>query len=72
MFERMDIAEKVYKVGTPSKTTTRADTKRASRGRKRKGRDSAFQTNPKKGHAGNRKKNHAGHTRDRPTGDKKS
>ena len=70
MFKCMEIAEKVYKRGTSSKSTIRADSNRASHVRKRKGGEPAYPTNPEKGRAGKRKKTHAGHPSDRRTGDK--
>ena len=71
MFERIEIAEQVYEVGNTSKNTKRVEADRASHGRKRKGGESAFPTNPKKGRTGKCKTNHAGRMSNRPTGAKK-
>ena len=70
MFKRMEIEDKVYKGGTPSKTITRADANCASYVRKHKGGEDALTTNPKKGRDGKWKNNHAGYPSDRPIGDK--
>ena len=64
MFERMEIAEQVYKWGTPSKTNIREHANRAIIGRKLKVWEAAFPTNPDKGRTRKCKKNHAGHLRD--------
>ena len=66
----MEVVEKVYKVGTPSKTPIRADSNRASHGRKLKVVEAASTTNPKKGHAGKRKTKIAVYLIDQPTGGK--
>ena len=70
MLKHMEIAEQVYKGVTPSKTTTRAYAKSSNRGRKCKGGEDAYPTNPRKGRAGKFKKNYAGHSSDQTTGDK--
>ena len=66
----MEISDQVYKGGTPSKTTTRADDDRFRHVRKLKGSETSSPTNPKKGRDGNRKNNYAGHMSDNPTGEK--
>ena len=71
MFERMDIAEQVYKGVTPLKTTTRADVNRGSNGRKGNGLESASPTNidkvPTENHKGGKS-----HPRYFPTWEKNS
>ena len=69
MFERMDIAEKVYEGVTPSKTTTREESYHASHVRKCKGGEATSPTNPEKGCTGKRKKNHEVHSSDLMTGE---
>ena len=68
--ERMEVAEKIYEGGNTSKTPIRADAKRASHGRKRKGGESASPTNPGTGRAGKRKKTNTVHPSNRLTGGK--
>ena len=67
MFKQMEVAEKVYEGGTPSKTSIGVDSNRASHGRKRRGGESNSPTNPEKGRVGKRKSKNAGHPSDRPT-----
>ena len=61
----MEVAKKSYEGGTTSKTTIREDSKRASHGRKRKGREAASPTKPETGCVGNRKTKKADHPIDR-------
>ena len=56
MFERMDIAEQVYKGGNISKTSNKAEAERASHSRKLKGVESASPTKPENFHAVKRNK----------------
>ena len=67
LFEIMETAEKIYKGGNTSKTTTRADANRASYGRKRKGGEDALPNKPETGCSGKREKKSVGHPSDRPT-----
>ena len=67
----MEITEQVYEGVTPSKSTARADTNRASHSRERKGGEDAWPTKLDKGRTGKRKKIYAGNQSDIPTGDKK-
>ena len=65
------MAGKVYKVVTPSKTSTdRADSNRASHGRKREGVRDNSPTNSENSCASKCKKNYAVHKSDRTNGDK--
>ena len=66
----MKITEAIYVGGSPSKNNQRAESDRASFGRKQKGGGSASPSNPENGLAGKRKGNDAGHTSDAPTGEK--
>ena len=70
MTKHMEIAEQVYKRGTPYKITTESYANRASNVSKRKGREAASTTYTEKGRDVKFKKNHAGHLSDCPTGDK--
>ena len=70
MFERMEIAETIYKGGSPSKNNQRAESDRASFVRKKKRGGSASPSNPEKGQAGKHKKKYSGHPSDAPTGAK--
>ena len=72
MFERIEIAEAIYKGGSPSKNNQWEEYDRASSGRKKIGRASASPSNPKQGRAGNRNRSDAGHPRDDMTGAKKT
>ena len=64
IFERMEIAEQVYKGGNAYKNTNREEANHVSHERKRKEGEAYSPTNPEKGCAGKRKKNNAGHPRD--------
>ena len=55
MFDRMEVAEKFHKGGTPSKTPTRSEANRDGHVRKRNGGEAASSTNPEKGRADKRK-----------------
>ena len=55
MFEQIKIAEQVYERETTSKAIKMSDANRDSRVSKRKGRESALPTNPKKGRTDNLK-----------------
>ena len=55
MFERTEIAGKVYKLGTTYTTNNREEANRASHVRKCKEGESTSPTNPGKGHAGKRR-----------------
>ena len=57
MFERMVIAEQVFKCGNISKNTNRAEANHESRERKHKVGEAASPINPEKGRAGKRKTN---------------
>ena len=70
MFERMEIAEAIYKGGAPSKNIQQTEANRAIFCRKQKGGGSALPSNPKKVCAGKRKRNDAGHPSDATTGAK--
>ena len=70
VFERMEIAEQVYKGVTPSKTPTRAEANRGGHTRKLKGGEATSPTNPEKGCTGKRKTKNAGNLSDAPTRDK--
>ena len=72
MLERMEVAEEVYKGGTPSKIPTREEANRCGHVRKLKGGKSAFPTNPKKIRANKYKKQNSGHPIDAPTRAKKT
>ena len=72
MFERMEIAELIYKGGSPSKNTQRAEDERASSGRNKKGRAYASPSKPEQGRTSKRKRINAGHPRYDPTGAKKT
>ena len=72
MFEIMDAAGKIYEGLTPYKTPIRADSKRASHGRKPNRGESALPTNPEKGRSSKHKTRNAGHPSDCPTGGKNS
>ena len=61
MFKQMEVAEKVYEGGIPSKTSIRVDVNRASHGRKRKGGEATSPNNPEKSRVGKRKTKNAGH-----------
>ena len=61
MFELIEVREKVYKGGTPSKIPIRVDVNRASNGRKLKRGEAALPTNPEKGRAGKRRTKKSGH-----------
>ena len=52
LFERIEVAEKIYKSGNTSKNPIREDTNWASHGRNRKGGKTASPTNPETGGAG--------------------
>ena len=56
MFEPTKISDQVYGLGTPCKTTSRADANSASHVRKRKLGESALSNNPDNGCTGNHKK----------------
>ena len=56
MFDRMKIAEQVYKGGTPSKTPTREESNNDGHVRKLKGGEDASPTNPNKVRASKLKK----------------
>ena len=68
LFERMEIAEKIYEGRNTPKTPTREDSNRASLDRKKKLGEAASPNNPKMGHSGKCKTKNAGHPSDRPTG----
>ena len=68
IFETVKISKQVYKGGTTSKTTIRADANRSSHGKK--GGESASPTNLNKGRAVKIKKKHAGHMSSCTTGEK--
>ena len=70
MLEHMEIAEQVYKCGNNSKNTNRAETNRASYGKKHKRGEFASPNNTKKGHAVNPKSNYTVHPSDQPKGTK--
>ena len=70
LFEIMEVTEKIYKYGNTPKNPPRADSNRASHGRKQKGGEAASPTNSETGRAGKRKTRNAGHRSDRMTGGK--
>ena len=70
MFERMKIAEAIYKGVAPSKNTQRVEADRTSSGRNKNGGSSASPSKPEQGRAGKRKIINAGHPIDEPTGAK--
>ena len=72
MFERMEIAEEIYKGGAPSKNNQRAESKYAISVRKKKGGASASTSNLKQSCTRKRKRNDAGHLIDVTTGAKKT
>ena len=55
--EQAKMAKKIYKGGTTSKTTTRADANHVSHGRKQNLGEAASPTNTKKGQTGKRNTN---------------
>ena len=67
----MKITEAIYVGGSPSKNNQRAESDRASFGRKQKGGGAASPSKPENGLTGKRKGNHAGHPSNAPTGAKK-
>ena len=67
MFERMKIAEAIYKGGATSKNTHREEANGASFWRNKKGGVSALPSKPTKGLDGKRKRNNARHPSDAPT-----
>ena len=71
IFERMEIADEIYKGGAPSQNSQQAEYNRAIFGRNQKGWWAASSYNPKKGRAGKRKKIDSGHPSNAPTGAKK-
>ena len=70
MFERMDISEQVYKVGTTFENANREESDHARHGSKRKGGESASSTNTEKCRTGKSKINHAVHPSNGPDGAK--
>ena len=70
IFERMEIAEEIYKGGSPTQNTQRAESDRASSGRNKKGGASASPYNPEQGRTGKCNINNSGHPSDEPTGTK--
>ena len=72
MFERMEIAEQVYEGKSPSKIIIREDANYDSHVRKRKGRESASPTNPKKVRTGNNKTRNAVSLSEKTTGAEKT
>ena len=71
MFTIMEIAEQVYKGGTPSKTIKRADANRSSHSRNKKGREASSPPNPEKDRNGKCKKIDVGNWNDQPMGGRK-
>ena len=72
VFENIEIAESIYKVGAPYQNTQQAESDRASIGKGKKEGASTSPSNPEKGRAGKHKRNNAVHPSDATTGEKKT
>ena len=67
LLEILEVADKIYKGVTTSKTPIRADANCDSQIRKQKGGEAASPIDPRKGRAGKHKTKNAGHPSNQPT-----